>query len=66
VPPVVVDPERRESVVALMAHALVVVHGAHADRSGMIEPHGSSSHKITVAHLVTQSIMPSSPDISPP
>jgi hypothetical protein len=34
VPLVVVDPERREALVALMAQALVAVHEAHADRRG--------------------------------
>ena len=32
VPLVVVDPERREALVALMARALVAVYEAHVDR----------------------------------
>ena len=32
VPPIALDPERREAVVALMAHALVKVHEAEGDR----------------------------------
>lgn len=32
VPPITLDPKRREAVIALMAHALVKVHEAQGDR----------------------------------